>query len=137
MARSFEKVPNVSPHDMSDPVAYIEAREQRVRENYVAIENAKILREKVINWYVFSLKQITISPYRFSYRKEGVNHIQLCKDLANQVHNLSDLCLIIKVMCSILRQLVHHPQSTRPSRPCEISKWFKCFPEAWMKTCVL
>jgi hypothetical protein len=47
-ARSFEKVANT--HDMSDPVAYIEAREQRVRENYVAIENAKILREKVIDW---------------------------------------------------------------------------------------
>jgi hypothetical protein len=51
VARHFEKVPDVSPHDFSDPVAYVEAREQRVREMYVAIENAKILREKVIDWY--------------------------------------------------------------------------------------
>jgi hypothetical protein len=67
-ARHFEQVPDVAPNDFSDPVAYVEAREQRVREMYVAIENAKILREKVID----------------CYRKEGVNHIQICKPLREQ-----------------------------------------------------
>ena len=64
-ARNFAKVPDVGS-DRSDPVAYLEAREQRVREHFVAIEHAKILRENLIA----------------CYRKEGVNHIEYCQDVA-------------------------------------------------------
>ena len=64
-ARTFTKVPDVG-RDTSDPVAFFESREQRVRENYVAIEHAKILREQLIQ----------------CYRTEGVNHIQYCQDIA-------------------------------------------------------
>eukprot|EP00937_MAST-01D_sp_MAST-1D-sp2_P004820 g4820.t1 len=66
-ARSFKKVPDVG-NDKSDPVAFLESREQRVREHYVAIENAKILREELIQ----------------CYRKEGVNHIERCQDIAQK-----------------------------------------------------
>jgi hypothetical protein len=64
-ARRFTKVPDVG-RDTSDPVAFFESREQRVRENYVAIEHAKILREELIH----------------CYRKEGVNHIEYCQGIA-------------------------------------------------------
>ena len=44
----------------NDPVAFFEAKEQRVRERFVNIAEAKILREKV----------------RQCYYKSGVNHYQ-------------------------------------------------------------
>ena len=64
-ARSFQKQPDCGT-DRSDPVAYYAAREQRVREHFVAIEHAKILRESLIA----------------CYRKEGVNHIEACQEIA-------------------------------------------------------
>ena len=54
--------------DKSDPVAFFEAKAQRVRERHVALEQTKILREQVIA----------------CYRKEGVNHYENCKDVVTQ-----------------------------------------------------
>lgn len=51
----------------ADPSAYHDAREQRVRERFVAIEEAKMLREKL----------------QACYRREGVNHYQNCRELAD------------------------------------------------------
>ncbi|PHT88891.1 NADH dehydrogenase [ubiquinone] 1 beta subcomplex subunit 10-A [Capsicum annuum] len=51
-----------------DPVAFFEMREHLVREKWVDIEKAKILREKL----------------RWCYRIEGVNHLQKCRHLVQQ-----------------------------------------------------
>eukprot|EP00252_Welwitschia_mirabilis_P013592 TRINITY_DN298_c0_g1_i1.p2 TRINITY_DN298_c0_g1~~TRINITY_DN298_c0_g1_i1.p2 ORF type:complete len:103 (-),score=14.89 TRINITY_DN298_c0_g1_i1:127-435(-) len=60
---------NFDPKDpYKDPVAYFEYREYLVREKFIQIETAKILREKV----------------KWCYRKEGVNHLQKCRDVVNQ-----------------------------------------------------
>ena len=48
-----------------DPVAMVEMREHIVREKWIQIEKAKILREKV----------------KWCYRVEGVNHYQKCRHL--------------------------------------------------------
>ena len=48
-----------------DPVKFIEAREQRVRERYVGLAEARALREEV--------KQC--------YYREGVNHYQNCREI--------------------------------------------------------
>lgn len=47
----------------SDPVALIDARELSAREQMVAVERAKLLRERVVA----------------CYRTEGVNHLEKCK----------------------------------------------------------
>ena len=73
MSQNYAQVPdferregeNTFVLDRSDPVAMIEAREQRVRERFVAIEEAKILRDQV----------------RQCYYKEGVNHYQNCREI--------------------------------------------------------
>ncbi|KAL6514665.1 hypothetical protein OROGR_020244 [Orobanche gracilis] len=46
-----------------DPVAMLEMREHLVREKWIDIEKAKILRERV----------------KWCYRVEGVNHLQNCR----------------------------------------------------------
>ncbi|OAY70272.1 NADH dehydrogenase (ubiquinone) 1 beta subcomplex subunit 10-B [Ananas comosus] len=51
-----------------DPVAMLEMREHLVREKWIQIETAKILRDRL----------------RWCYRIEGVNHIQKCRQLARQ-----------------------------------------------------
>ncbi|KAK7314552.1 hypothetical protein VNO77_33078 [Canavalia gladiata] len=51
-----------------DPVAMLEMREHIVREKWIQIEKAKIIREKL----------------RWCYRIEGVNHLQKCRHLVNQ-----------------------------------------------------
>ncbi|PON43363.1 NADH dehydrogenase [ubiquinone] 1 beta subcomplex subunit 10-A [Parasponia andersonii] len=51
-----------------DPVAMLEMREHIVREKWIAIEKAKILREKL----------------KWCYRIEGVNHLQKCRHLVQQ-----------------------------------------------------
>jgi NADH dehydrogenase (ubiquinone) 1 beta subcomplex subunit 10 len=51
-----------------DPVAMLEMREHIVREKWIAIEKAKILREKL----------------QWCYRIEGVNHLQKCRHLVQQ-----------------------------------------------------
>ncbi|XP_020085286.1 NADH dehydrogenase [ubiquinone] 1 beta subcomplex subunit 10-B-like [Ananas comosus] len=51
-----------------DPVAMLEMREHLVREKWIQIETAKILRDRL----------------RWCYRIEGVNHIQKCRHLARQ-----------------------------------------------------
>ncbi|MCO5578773.1 hypothetical protein L7F22_032619 [Adiantum nelumboides] len=51
-----------------DPVAFLEMREFVVREKWIAIERAKILRERV----------------RQCYRREGVNHLQNCRTHVRQ-----------------------------------------------------
>ena len=51
-----------------DPVKFIEAREQRVRERYVGLAEARQLREQV--------KQC--------YYKEGVNHYQNCREIVQK-----------------------------------------------------
>merc|ERR1711904_563018 len=52
----------------ANPVALLELREHYSREKLVKIEEQKLVREE--------LKQ--------RYRREGVNHISKCKDLANE-----------------------------------------------------
>merc|ERR1712188_234997 len=52
----------------NNPVALLELREHYSREKLVKIEEQKLVREE--------LKQC--------YRREGVNHISKCKDLANE-----------------------------------------------------
>ncbi|KAG6557036.1 hypothetical protein Mapa_000962 [Marchantia paleacea] len=47
----------------ADPVAMLEQREYIVREKLIAIEMAKVLRERV----------------QQCYRREGVNHYQKCR----------------------------------------------------------
>ncbi|KAJ8763315.1 hypothetical protein K2173_006447 [Erythroxylum novogranatense] len=51
-----------------DPVAMLEMREHLVREKWIDIEKAKILRERL----------------RWCYRIEGVNHLQKCRHLVHQ-----------------------------------------------------
>ncbi|OWM89971.1 hypothetical protein CDL15_Pgr012608 [Punica granatum] len=51
-----------------DPVAMLEMREHLVREKWIDIEKAKILREKL----------------KWCYRIEGVNHLQKCRHLVRQ-----------------------------------------------------
>lgn len=51
-----------------DPVAMLEMREYLVREKWIDIEKAKILREKV----------------KWCYRVEGINHLQKCRHLVHQ-----------------------------------------------------
>lgn len=51
-----------------DPVAMLEMREHIVREKWIDIEKAKILREKL----------------RWCYRIEGINHLQKCRHLVHQ-----------------------------------------------------
>jgi NADH dehydrogenase (ubiquinone) 1 beta subcomplex subunit 10 len=51
-----------------DPVAMLEMREHIVREKWIQIEKAKIIREKL----------------RWCYRIEGINHLQKCRHLVNQ-----------------------------------------------------
>jgi NADH dehydrogenase (ubiquinone) 1 beta subcomplex subunit 10 len=68
---NFKKVPDYPRNedgciDRSDPVALYEARGQRVRERLIAIEQTKIIREKL----------------RDCYHKEGVNHYENCREIA-------------------------------------------------------
>ena len=65
---SFEKVKDYDEIDRSDPVARFEAREQRVRAQFVAVEEAKLKREALI----------------LCYRREGVNHMENCKELVKE-----------------------------------------------------
>ncbi|KAH8487209.1 hypothetical protein H0E87_025971 [Populus deltoides] len=51
-----------------DPVVMLEMREHLVREKWIDIEKAKILREKL----------------RWCYRIEGVNHLQKCRHFVQQ-----------------------------------------------------
>jgi NADH dehydrogenase (ubiquinone) 1 beta subcomplex subunit 10 len=51
-----------------DPVAMLEMREHLVREKWIDIEKAKILREKL----------------KWCYRIEGINHLQKCRHLVQQ-----------------------------------------------------
>ncbi|KAM5571148.1 NADH dehydrogenase [ubiquinone] 1 beta subcomplex subunit 10-B [Rosa sericea] len=51
-----------------DPVAMLEMREHIVREKWIQIEKAKILRDKL----------------RWCYRVEGINHLQKCRLLRDQ-----------------------------------------------------
>ena len=68
---NFEKVDNYPRNEdgsinRSDPVAIFEARAMRARERAVAIEQTKMLKEQL----------------RQCYYKEGVNHYENCKDIA-------------------------------------------------------
>ncbi|KAI6694318.1 hypothetical protein NL676_022028 [Syzygium grande] len=51
-----------------DPVAMLEMREHIVREKWIDIEKAKILRDRV----------------KWCYRVEGINHLQKCRHLVRQ-----------------------------------------------------
>lgn len=55
-----------------DPVKYLLATEQRARERQVAYETVRLLREDVIE----------------CYRKEGVNHYENCREVAEKFYNL-------------------------------------------------
>ncbi|CAM9104105.1 unnamed protein product [Ascophyllum nodosum] len=60
--------PHVSKDDRSDPVAWVNSREQFMRERLIAKERLKLLRQQVIA----------------CYRKEGVNHYVNCKHLTTK-----------------------------------------------------
>ena len=51
---------------------YVQATQQRARERQVAIETVKLLRRRVIE----------------CYRKEGVNHYENCKDVAQDYYDV-------------------------------------------------
>ena len=55
-----------------DPVGYLQAVEQRARERQVAYETVKILRQRVID----------------CYRKEGVNHYENCRKVAQDYYEI-------------------------------------------------
>jgi len=63
----YERVPGVGDEEYNhaDPIMRMRATEQRMRDQFVAVEVAKIAREKL----------------RMCYRKETVNHTQNCADL--------------------------------------------------------
>merc|ERR1712124_68654 len=65
--RSPDRVPSHGDedYDHNSPLALMQATEQRTRDYFVAVEVAKIAREKV----------------RTCYRTETVNHTQNCADL--------------------------------------------------------
>jgi NADH dehydrogenase (ubiquinone) 1 beta subcomplex subunit 10 len=70
----YPKFDETAPDDFdpakpyADPVAFIEQREHLVREKFVEIEKAKILRER--------LQQC--------YWREGVNHVFKCRPLVKK-----------------------------------------------------
>ncbi|CAN8070850.1 unnamed protein product [Agarophyton chilense] len=65
--RQYKRVPNLSRKDPNAPLFdSILAREQRTRETMVAVEETKLLAEK--------LKEC--------YREEGVNHYVKCEQVA-------------------------------------------------------
>ncbi|KAJ1296116.1 hypothetical protein BS78_01G274400 [Paspalum vaginatum] len=67
----FDELPpdNFDPKNpYGDPVAMLEYREHLVREKWIQIETAKIIRERL----------------RWCYRIEGVNHHQKCRHLVDQ-----------------------------------------------------
>ncbi|KAE9586047.1 putative complex I subunit NDUFS6 protein [Lupinus albus] len=67
----FDEFPpdNFDPENRyKDPVVYLEMREHIVREKWIQIEKAKIIREQL----------------RWCYRIEGVNHLQKCRHLVTQ-----------------------------------------------------
>merc|ERR1711966_546832 len=65
--REHDRVPAVGDEDYShnNPLARAQATEQRTRDYFVAVEVAKLAREKL----------------RACYRKETVNHTQNCANL--------------------------------------------------------
>ncbi|KAJ4825676.1 hypothetical protein Tsubulata_039109 [Turnera subulata] len=64
-----ETPPDFDPENRyKDPVAALEMREHIVREKWIDIEKAKILRERL----------------KWCYRVEGVNHLQKCRHLVQQ-----------------------------------------------------
>ena len=72
--KGFQEFDESPPDDFDpenpykDPVAMFEMREHIVREKWIDIEKAKIIREKL----------------RWCYRIEGVNHLQKCRHLVHQ-----------------------------------------------------
>lgn len=65
---TLQSYPHVDKDDRSDPVAWANAREQVMREQMIAKERVKLLRQQVIA----------------CYRKEGVNHYVNCKHLTTK-----------------------------------------------------
>jgi hypothetical protein len=64
--RSFPRVPELSEVDPSNTVAVYEARDQRVRDQFVALEELRMVREKLTA----------------CYEREGTDHHTKCKKLA-------------------------------------------------------
>ena len=75
VARSFPQVQDYAYNSqgrpimpVADPVMRFDAREQRVRERATAVAHTKLIQQEL----------------RECYHREGVNHIQNCKELAQQ-----------------------------------------------------
>ena len=65
----FEHVDNFDPkYPHADPAAYLKQREHVVREKLIAVETAKILRERVKECYII----------------EGVNHHAKCRHIVKE-----------------------------------------------------
>ncbi|RKP05765.1 hypothetical protein THASP1DRAFT_32401 [Thamnocephalis sphaerospora] len=63
----FDKVPSISEVDPSDYRAVQQARSQEIREQWVRVMEARIIREKLSK----------------CYRTQGVNHYEQCRHLAD------------------------------------------------------
>ncbi|KAI9148521.1 mitochondrial respiratory chain complex I assembly [Blastocladiella emersonii ATCC 22665] len=64
--RKWAKVASYKDVDLNDPIAVIEARDQHLRQEWVEIMKTRIIREKLVR----------------CYKREGVNHPENCKHLA-------------------------------------------------------
>lgn len=69
---TLKEYPHVDPHDRSDPMAWMNSREQHMREQFIARERMNRLRLQIID----------------CYRKEGVNHYTNCKHLTTKYAKL-------------------------------------------------
>lgn len=68
----LKEYPHVDKDDRSDPAAWANSREQVMREQMIAKERVKLLKEKIIA----------------CYRKEGVNHYVNCKEFTTKYIDL-------------------------------------------------
>lgn len=64
--------PHVDPSDRSDPAAWLQSKEQAMREQVIAKERVNRLRLQIVE----------------CYRKEGVNHYVNCKHLTTKYAKL-------------------------------------------------
>jgi len=65
--KTWERVPTIDEVDPNDLKATLLAREQKIRDDWVRVMEARLIREQLNK----------------CYRSEGVNHYQNCRHLAD------------------------------------------------------
>ncbi|KAI7903095.1 uncharacterized protein BX663DRAFT_551942 [Cokeromyces recurvatus] len=65
--KTFERVPSLEQVDPNDHKAVYAARNQKIRDDWVKVMEARLIKEKLDE----------------CYRTEGVNHYQTCRELAD------------------------------------------------------